>query len=1394
MILIRLVIIVALVLMLLCSLSAISAEDNMENVLNSTSTHEVQILTKNLENTHSQYKSPMPSNFTSLNNIIQNSKPNEQINLTGDVIKLNSEFHTFKDGIKLLSKNITINGNGYTINANNNGRIFFMDYSNLILNNVNLVNGEHEGFGGGAIKVSHASSITLLDNVNFINNTAITSGGYGGGAIYLNYDSIINIKGKNISFINNHAVSNSCAGAIGLYRNNTLNITGENIFFVNNSGDTTLYGGGTITAFYNNVLNFNGKNMQFINNSVATDGAAVFRYDNSNTIQFRGSNILFINNKGRNALSGVSFSNAVLLGNSIIKGGNLNENYWGCIENPKTLGYLSGSVSNWIVPTIKGNTTIFRNSPYRYTVNFNQTNLGTIINPDSLADFNITVTLNGIDYKKVLVHEGKANFDLSYEKAGLNNLIVKDSITNNELLKFTVNVIPDCTYYDLSLTINSNNNSLIVLNKDYYYNSSYDIQFAGGIKINRDLVIDGCGHYISGSNLNRIFSIENSSILKLINIKLIQGNSSFGGAIYLDGFSSLNVSDNVSFINNTAGSDGGAVYSLNGNLTVNGSNILFENNKAGSSAGAIKAHNLIINGWEIIFINNTAVNSRGGAIDAYNGFIHNTLFLNNTAVEGQAIYNNHDLIVEDCKFKNTDFNALIYNNGTLSLRNNSMISGSEEKIYNNGIITSTVNLIIENKRIVYGDKVLLSAHVTDDNDNKIIGQEVKIQNNIYGLFNLSNLNNGIYNYEFTPYKTGIFRFNGTYKGTNNITVHIGTLTVSKANVSMVVSPVDIVFGSDMLISGSVTGVNGSVVDGVVQITVNDVGYTVTLVNGRFSLVIPDLGAGNYTVLSSFLGNKNYNAITVTNNFTVSKANVSMVVSAEDIVFGSDALISGSVTGVNGSVVDGVVQITVNDVGYTVTLVNGRFNHTVSGLNTGNYTVLVGLINRNYNGLTVNSTFRVKPCLSELLINMNSVFLNEPIGFNLTIATATNVSANGNISVHILDLNGNVIYSSLININKSFNKISLPALDKTGNYSISITFSGYNFISSNTSCNFRVVEFFSLVANDLILYYHNGSAFQVLLTHGSLPVANEKIYLFINGVNYTRGTDEKGYAYLNINLLPGKYRISISYQNITIIRTVTVLSTVQCSDLVKYYCNASQFYASFVDNNGNPLRNSKVQFYINGVTYNRFTDNHGIAFLNINLLPGIYKISSTNLINNQTCYNNVHVLSTIHSDNVIKYYKNRTHYNIQIFDDNGKPAINRIVSILINGILYKKVTDSSGIAKLNINLIPGEYKVIVTDLKNNLRVSNNIKVLPKITSNDVISIKDNPCLSKVKLLDDRGFPAINKKIKLNINGVFYYKHTDNKGIAIFELNLKPGTYTATAYYEENAVSNRIFISG
>jgi hypothetical protein len=68
------------------------------------------------------------------------------------------------------------------------------------------------------------------------------------------------------------------------------------------------------------------------------------------------------------------------------------------------------------------------------------------------------------------------------------------------------------------------------------------------------------------------------------------------------------------------------------------------------------------------------------------------------------------------------------------------------------------------------------------------------------------------------------------------------------------------------------------------------------------------------------------------------------------------------------------------------------------------------------------------------------------------------------------------------------------------------------------------------------------------------------------------------------------------------------------------------------------------------------------------------------------------------------------FKAKVVDGQGNPKNNVSVIFNINGVFYNRTTDASGVARLNINLMPGEY--IITSEYETARVSNMITIMAK----------------------------------------------------------------------------------
>ena len=146
------------------------------------------------------------------------------------------------------------------------------------------------------------------------------------------------------------------------------------------------------------------------------------------------------------------------------------------------------------------------------------------------------------------------------------------------------------------------------------------------IVISKNMTIQGTNTIINGNNKGRILTINSNVKVTISGITFINGNSTYGGAIYNSGTLTVN---GCAFKNNTA-QFGGAIYNLN---TLNVFFSQFTSNSAKSA---------------------TAGTYNGGAI--YNGGtgnvnLDNATFTNNTATYGAAIsHTGAKLVINKCTF------------------------------------------------------------------------------------------------------------------------------------------------------------------------------------------------------------------------------------------------------------------------------------------------------------------------------------------------------------------------------------------------------------------------------------------------------------------------------------------------------------------------------------------------------------------------------------------------------------------------------------------------------------------------------------------------------------------------------------------------------------------------
>ena len=576
--------------------------------------------------------------------------------------------------------------------------------------------------------------------------------------------------------------------------------------------------------------------------------------------------------------------------------------------------------------------------------------------------------------------------------------------------------------------------------------------------------------------------------------------------------------------------------------------------------------------------------------------------------------------------------------------------------------------------------------------------------------------------------------------------------------------------------------------GEVIFNINGSNYTVNVVNGSAKLNITFNNVGDYLISANYQSNGLYNASTIQKTVNVNKGDVNLIIDVNNIIYGENTIANINLTSVLGINITDNVTLRINNKEYSIKVINGSAIFTLPEiLDANEYQASISYNgSEKYNGANNSVNFTVAKKEITMNVTIDKDYRDLSVNVNLS------EKLNGTVTLLLNNLSYTLDY---INGTASYIFKNLTY----GNYTINVVFTKDNYESINISENVEINSIKTLLeASDVVMYYKNGTRFIVSLKdiYGN-PLANMSLTITINGRDYIRQTDGQGIASMALNLDSKNYTVvtkfngTSKYFGDSINNTVSILSTIVSKNITKYYRNGTQFYVTVLDFNGNPLANSTVRFNINGVFYNKTTNEDGIAKLTINLNPGSYIITTFNLDTGEQVGNTVEVLSKIvDAHDLVKYYQNASKFSVKILDNQGTPIEGTLVTFNINGVFYYKETDMNGIASLGINLRPGKY--VITTMYNQYEIGNNVTVLPTLQTSDLEMEYQDGSNFRAKIVDDVGNPLANQNVTFNVNGVFYNRITDDEGIASLAINLMKGQFIISSIYDGFETGNTIKI--
>lgn len=790
--------------------------------------------------------------------------------------------------------------------------------------------------------------------------------------------------------------------------------------------------------------------------------------------------------------------------------------------------------------------------------------------------------------------------------------------------------------------------------------------------------------------------------------------------------------------------------------------------------------------------------------------ITNSIFYNNNAVFGKDIFNKGgEVFVSDCWWgsnRGPNDENIYKAAGTVNVKNWVILTFDIE----DNTLIGSLNKVTDSKGNIYNITGKLPSRIAIFESSM-----VKINPNVIPLIN-------------NQAKVNI-SFNGEDISAS-LRVDNQTISLVFYNKNTVFDLKDIiVYGKGTSYSFILKSVNGYVVSNktVTLLILNGTNVyqkhiLTTNALGVATLII-NCSMGNYTFKASYDGDNYFKPTQGSAKLVVMPYYTSIFIKGDQTFYGNGNFIYAHVyDNLGDAMINQMVLFTITSSNgnvynrYALTDWKGQAGFYLN-LSGGNYKVDVSYSGDNWHyGSSTTGLFNILSIGTNVIIEQ-SLFNGR--GNTLTVLLRdNNYRVLFNETVEIILSDGKVSQAFKVTTNEN-GRAGVVINLVPGKYNVYVKYAGNKLNSPSSAEGDMTINHVptQISASSVIIFDSTMNSYLVKLTdiYGRLLV-NETI--IITAISQATGvkqifkvkTNGEGIANLTCKLDIGNYLLKIDfndnewYDGSNYASTLIVVDTVDdfnpyatilvANDLVKFYKNGTQYIVRLQDIYGNPISNMEVVISINGVKYTRITNSSGEAKLNINLAPGVYHVNVTfegygdwteSFVNSS-----VTVLSQIISKDLTKILRNGSQFIVKFVDNAGNPIEGKLISISINGIVYSRVTNSSGEAKLSINLNPGKYDVVTScgDFVNH----NVINVLSNIDSDDLSMYYRDGSKFKVVIYDSEGKVKPNATVKFTVNGVSYTRITDKDGVAALSINLNSNIYTITTEYNGIVNTNQIWI--
>lgn len=396
----------------------------------------------------------------------------------------------------------------------------------------------------------------------------------------------------------------------------------------------------------------------------------------------------------------------------------------------------------------------------------------------------------------------------------------------------------------------------------------------------------------------------------------------------------------------------------------------------------------------------------------------------------------------------------------------------------------------------------------------------------------------------------------------------------------------------------------------VTITLNSKKYTrKTDANGVATLAV-DLKPGTYKITAT-------NPVTGEQSTTSFRILTTLTASDIKKVKGDGRKFTAKFLKSNGkALANQYVKIKVNGKTCKVkTNSNGKASLSLNNLKKGTYKV----ISYNKDGLSTTNTVRIYNVATTKLATSSYTFLPNDTK-TITVKLTTSLNDNSNSGKVIRIKIGDKTYYKKTD-GKGIVKLDVKSVKK-GIYTVEYSYSGTKFIKSSKSKNkltiFDTNQSSLNIRGTSRFGYDAGTSLKVCLTAGGVPLSKRTVTFTIEGIKYTRTTDNDGIASVPIGLKIGSYTIDVEAEAKSRIEgtsrsfSIDVFnrapSKLAWKSGTSYKDSSQSFKVLLTNSAGKAISGGKIVLTIDGETYSGKTASNGYATIKTSVALGKYDVS------------------------------------------------------------------------------------------------------------------------------------------------------------------------------------------